>query len=227
MGNPEEPRKPAEVSVRVFGTDQDGKPFSENVTTADVSQHGVKLRGLTAKLKVDEVVGITYGKNKARFKVKWTGLPGTPTDGMIGLLNLSPDKPFWDFPLPQSGLDDSLSPRRNERRRWPRVKCSLSAELLAPGKSVIWGKTSDLSQGGCFVEMSVTLPIDTRLGIALWLGQTKLHLQGQIASLAPGFGNGVRFLGLSTQHQEQLRRFIESLTPKEPPPRPPLRRPGL
>src|ERR1700686_838274 len=100
MGNPNEPRKAVEVPVRVFGTDCDGKPFSENVTTVDASQHGVKLRGLQAKLRLDEVIGLTYAKNKARFKVKWIGAAGTPTAGVIGLLNLSPDKPFWDFPLP-------------------------------------------------------------------------------------------------------------------------------
>lgn len=228
MGNLNEPRKAVEVSVRVFGTDCDGKAFSENVITADVSQHGTKLRGLRVKLQVDEVVGLTYAANKARFKVKWIGSPGTPTEGLIGLLNLSPDKPFWDFPLPQSGLDDSLFPRSNDRRRWPRVKCSVSAELHPPGQAVIWGKASDLSQGGCFIEMAVPLPIDTRFDIALWLGETKLHLHGQVASLAPGFGNGVRFLGLSAANQEHLRRFIEPLLPSEPAPRvSSLKRPGL
>jgi hypothetical protein len=232
MGNANEPRKAVEVPVRVFGTDCDGKPFSENVTTVDVSQHGVKVRGLRAKLQLEEVIGVTYSNNKARFKVKWLGDPGTPTDGVIGLLNLSPDKPFWDFPLPQGGADPLLAPRINERRRWPRVKCSVSAEVhvsgqSVSGQSVIWAKASDLSQGGCFIEMAVPLPIDSRFDIALWLGETKLRLQGQVASLAPGFGNGVRFLGLSASNREHLRRFIEPLLPTEPAPRvSSLKRPG-
>jgi hypothetical protein len=219
MGNANEPRKAVEVPVRVFGTDCDGKPFSENVTTVDVSQHGVKLRGLQAKLRLEEVIGLTYANNKGRFKVKWIGAPGTPTGGVIGLLNLSPDKPLWDFSLPEGGADPLLAPRINERRRWPRVKCDVSAELHPPGQAVIRGKASDLSQGGCFIEMVVPFPIDTRFDISLWLGQTKLHLHGQVASLAPGFGNGVRFLGLSAPNQEHLRRFVEPLLPTEPVPR--------
>lgn len=228
MRSANEPRKAVEVPVRVFGTDCDGKPFSENVTTVDVSQHGVRLRRPRARLQLEEVIGLTYANNKGRFKVKWIGAPGTPTDGVIGLLNLSPDKPLWDFPLPQGGADPLLAPQINERRRWPRVKCDVSAELHPSGKAVIWGKASDLSQGGCFIEMGAPLPIDTRFDIALWLGQTKLHLHGQVASLAPGFGNGVRFLGLSASNQEHLRRFIEPLLPAEPAPRvSSLKRPGV
>lgn len=42
MGISNEPRKAVEVPVRVFGTDCDGKPFSENLTTVDVSLGGAK-----------------------------------------------------------------------------------------------------------------------------------------------------------------------------------------
>jgi hypothetical protein len=212
-----EPRRAVEVPVRVFGTDCDGKPFSENLTTVDVSLHGTKLRGLKAKLQVDEIIGLTYAKNKAHFRVKWIGTPGTATDGVLGLLNLTPSKPLWDFPLFQSEPETFDKKPVNERRRWPRVKCSVSVELHAPGQPMIWGKASDIGQGGCFVEMAIPLAKDARFDIALWLGESKLHLQGQIASVQPGFGNGVRFLGLTSEHQEHLRRFIETITPPEPP----------
>ena len=49
-----EPRKAVEVPVRIFGTDHDGKPFSENLITVDVSIHGAKLRGVKAKLQAEE-----------------------------------------------------------------------------------------------------------------------------------------------------------------------------
>ncbi len=214
MGSRCEPRKEAVVPVRIFGTDREGKVFSENVSTVDISHHGVKLRGVRASLKLDEIIGLTYGKNKGHFRVKWTGTPGTAAQGTAGLLNLSPEKPLWDFLLPQSGVDAFLARRNTERRRWPRVKCSISAELrLAGGAPVIWGKASDLSQGGCFIEIPIPLSADTRFDIALWLGETKLPLHGQVASVAPGFGNGVRFLNLSAESQEHLRGFIDSIKP--------------
>lgn len=213
MGNRREPRKPAALPVRIFGTDRDGKIFSENVVTIDVSQSGVKLGGVRAKLTVDEVIGLAYGANKVHFKIKWLGAPGTPAEGTVGLLNLTPEKPLWDFLLPRSDIDVFVSSRNTDRRRWPRVKCSISVELRPAGKPIIWGKASDLSQGGCFIEMSIPLPVGTKFDVALWLNETKLPLQGEIVSLAPGFGNGVRFLNVSAENQNHLSRFIQSITP--------------
>lgn len=210
-----EPRKAIEVPVRVFGTDCNGKPFYENLTTVDVSLQGAKLGGLKAKLQLDEIIGLTYGKNKAHFRVKWIGTPGTATEGVLGLLNLTPGKPLWDFPISQLDAETADIQPSGERRRWPRVKCSVSVEIRAAGEAIIWGKASDLSQGGCFIEMAIPLRNGISFDIALWLGEAKLHLQGQVVSVQPGFGNGVRFLGLTSEHQTHLRRFIETIAPHE------------
>ncbi len=152
MGKRREPRKPEEVPVRIFGTDRAGKIFSENVSTLDISQNGARLHGVKAQLKLDEIVGVTCGRNKVHFRVKWAGGAGTPADGQVGLLNLSPDKPFWDVPLPHGVIDNFQSTAADDRRKSVRVKCSISVELHSAGQ-IIWGRTSDLSQGGCFVEM--------------------------------------------------------------------------
>ena len=146
MGNRREPRKTVAVEVRIFGTDRDGKVFSESVKTIDVSRNGAKLGGLKANLRVDEIIGLTYGKNKVHFRVKWTGAPGTHTQGTVGLLNLTPEKALWDFPLPAGELDGYMQQRSVERRRWPRIKCSISVEIRPAGQAVIWGKASDLSK---------------------------------------------------------------------------------
>jgi hypothetical protein len=209
MGKRREPRKPVEVQVRIFGTDSGAKIFSENVTTVDVSQNGARLAGLRARPNVDEIVGVTYGKSKVHFRVKWVGEAATPAEGQVGLLNLTPEKPFWDFPLPASAAD----PFRNttDRRQSTRVKCSISVELRPSGQPVIWGKASDLSLGGCFVEMPIPLPVDSKFEIAVWLGDTKLRLQGQTASSSPGFGVGVRFIDVSPENQEFLRRHVLSI----------------
>ena len=211
MGKRREPRKLVEVRVRIFGTDRDGKIFSENVTTLDVSQNGARLAGVKAQLKVDEIIGITYGRNKVHFRVKWAGGPGTSAEGQTGVLNLSPDKPFWDFPLPHGVMDNFHSTVANDRRKSVRVKCSISVELHSAGQ-VIWGRTSDLSQGGCFVEMAIPLKAETKFEIVLWLGQSKLRLQAVVASASPGFGIGVCFSNVSPQDQEFLQGHIQALT---------------
>ena len=211
MGKRREPRKPVELPVRIFGTDCNGKIFSENLTTVDISQNGAKLQGLKARVKVDEIVGVTCGKNKVHFRVKWAGGPGTPDEGEVGLLNLSPEKPFWDVALPHAEVDNFQTTAANERRKSVRVKCSISVELRAAGQPVGWGQASDLSQGGCFVEMHIPLKIESKLEVVLWVDGSKLRLNGEVVSASPGFGIGVRFTNVSPQSQQLLQSHIQSL----------------
>ena len=208
MGKRREPRKAIELPLRIFGTDAGGKIFSENVTTIDVSQNGAGLRGVRARIQLDEIIGVMHGSNKVHFRVKWVGEPGTPKQGQIGLLNLMPGKPFWGLTLP-SAVWDNFRFAGKDRRKFVRVKCSISVELHPAGQPVIRGRASDLSVGGCFVEMPIALNVDTSLKIALWLGETKLRLKGEVASTARGFGIGVRFVNTSQQDQELLERHIK------------------
>ena len=147
-------------------------------------------------------------RTRSTFRVKWAGEPGSPKDGQIGLLNLTPEKPFWDFPLP-SGVIDNFRFADKDRRQSARAKCSIAAELHPVGQPVIWCKVSDLGLGGCFVEMPIPLRVDTEFEVALWLGETKLRLKGEVASTSPGFGIGVRFKNVSPENQEFLRRHIQ------------------
>ena len=213
MGQRREPRKPVAVSVRIFGTDAVGKIFSEKVTTVDVSQKGVKLAGVRVRVNVEEIVGLTYGKNRIHFRVKWAGDPGSLKDGQMGLLNLTPDKPFWDFPLPSEALDDFRFVGK-DRRQSARVKCSISAELHPAGQPMVRARVSDLSLGGCFIEMPLALPADMKLELALWLRETKVRLSGEVASTSPGFGIGVRFKNVSSVNQELLLGHFQEISRK-------------
>ncbi len=210
MGKRREPRMPIELPLRIFGTDAGGKIFSENVTTMDVSQNGAGLRGIRARIQLDEIVGVMHGSNKVHFRVKWVGEPGTPKQGQVGLLNLTPEKPFWGLTLP-SRASDNFQLAGKERRKSVRVKCSISVELHPAGQPVIRARASDLSVGGCFVEIPIPLKVNTSLEIALWLGETKLRLNGEVASTAPGFGSGMRFVNTSQQDQELLEQHITSI----------------
>ena len=204
MGKRHEPRKPVTVPVRIFGTDRQGRIFSENVTTIDVSKGGVRLAGVRAKPNLDEIIGLTYGRNKVHFRVKWIGEPGTPQEGQIGLQNLTPERLLWDFPLPHGAIDNFRIESMGDRRKSERIKCNVPVELRPDGEPTMWGKATDLSAGGCFVEMPIPLKPDARFEIALWLAGTKLRLQGSVASSAPGFGIGVRFLEVSAADREFL-----------------------
>jgi hypothetical protein len=211
MGKRCEPRKVVQVPVRIFGTDQKGRIFSESVTTLDVSRSGAKLSGVKAQVKVDEIIGLSCGQNKVHFRVKWAGQPGTPIEGQIGLINLSPERPLWDFHLPLGVMDTFRPEVRGERRKTPRVKCDVPVELRPEGEANMWGKASDISVGGCFVEMPIPLKPDTKFEIALWIGETKLRLRGEVASTAPGFGIGVRFVNVGAGEREILEKHVDAL----------------
>src|SRR5208337_5394678 len=105
MGRRSEPRKDARVPVRIFGTDSTGSVFSHKAITVNVSRNGVELAGVQSHLALDEIIGLTYGNNKVHFRVKWVGAPGTAKAGHVGLLNISPEKPLWDFALDPASPD--------------------------------------------------------------------------------------------------------------------------
>jgi len=212
MGQRREPRKEIALPVRIFGTDTSGKMFSENVSTVDVSREGAKLTGVQAEIKPGEIIGMTYKQTKGRFTVKWVGQPGTPQQGQIGLLSLSPDRPIWDFPLAGPGFDEHRRhSKATERRKHPRLKCINSAELHPNNQTApIWGKAVDLSMGGCYIEMPIPLPEGTKLKLAIWIKEVKLWAQGKVVSSRPGFGIGIEFTEISAEDTERLKQFIQS-----------------
>jgi hypothetical protein len=214
MGQRREPRTESKLPVRIFGTDANGQIFSENVFTVDISRTGAKLSGVQAQIKPSEIIGLTYGQAKGRFTVKWVGQPGTLKAGQIGLVNLTPEKSIWNVTLPVARVDPYRAQMTgSDRRQHPRMKSTNSVQLHPEGQAApIWGKAADLSTGGCFVEMSIPLPIGTKLKIGLWLKETKLLLQGKVVNSRPGFGIGVQFTEVPEADGEKLRSFLSSIT---------------
>jgi hypothetical protein len=211
MGKRREPRKEIKVPVRIFGTDRGGQIFSEKVFTSNVSQQGVLLTGVQSQPNPDEIIGLTYGQTKGHFRVRWVGQGGTAQAGQLGLRNLAPEKPFWDFPLPPPGFDGSVRDA-HDRRTSPRVKCANSVEVYPAGETApIRTKTADLSLGGCFLEMPNPLPKGTQVRIALWIKESKIWANGEVVTSTPGFGIGVKFSQIAEQDKNQLKQFVGSM----------------
>jgi hypothetical protein len=213
-GKRSEPRKDVEVPVRIFGTDSNGKIFSERVTTLKVSRRGVELRGVQAQLKIGEMIGLSYGQNKINFRVVWMGEPGTPKAGFAGLQNTAPDKTLWDFPLPTGAADDyrPQAGTASERRKYPRLKCATSVELHPSQGTQIWGKTTELGEGGCYIEMPIPLKQGEKLKIGIWIEQVKLWAQGTVTTSTPGFGIGIKFTEFAEPDRERLKQFLRTIT---------------
>lgn len=212
MGRRREPRKEFQAPVRIFGTDSSGKTFSAKAATVNVSQQGIELSGVEARLKIDEVIGLTYGQNRAHFRVRWVGKPGTPKAGHVGLLNTSPEKPLWDFALPPQGPDPH-QPQLPQQRKHPRFKCNNSVELHTPNGASFWARIADLSLGGCFVEMAIPQQPGARVNVGIWIGETKVWADCEVAYSTPGFGIGLKFIRVSESDLERIRQFLAPLAP--------------
>ena len=90
-----EPRTAREASVRIFGLDAVGHPINKMAWTVDISRRGVRLKGITFRVRPGETVGVRYGTEKARYKVVWIGDPATPLQGEMGLLCMESDRVIW------------------------------------------------------------------------------------------------------------------------------------
>ena len=210
MGRRREPRKKMQARVRIFGTNSSGQVFSEEAVTVNISQQGVGLSGVRSKLNPGEIIGLSYGKNRVHFRVRWVGEPGTGNAGHVGLLNISPDKPLWEFQLPSS-QPDNYQLKVSDQRKYTRFKCNNSVELHTQDGSTFWATISDLSIGGCYVEMAIPLPPGTKLRMGIWIGENKTWADCEVAFSTPGFGTGVTFNRISEEDIERIRQFLGTL----------------
>jgi len=100
-----------------------------------------------------------------------------------------------------------------ERRKYPRNKIAVQVELrLEDAPAPTHTQTSDLSLGGCYVEMSFTLAVGSKVDMALWLGDDKVLAKGVVITQHSYFGNGFQFVNLAPADQSKLARFLGSLS---------------
>ena len=212
MGRRCQPRKVVEVGVRIFGTDGDGKIFSAKVVTVNLSRQGAELGGVCAKLGFADIIGLSYGNNRAHFRVKWVGEGSKATSGCLGLVNIAPEKPLWDFPLPPDAVDN-YQPTMAEHRKERRYRCQSSVEVHVPGGASFWGTVADLSVGGCYVEIPIPLELGKHLKVGIWLGTAKAWAEARVTHTTPGLGVGMKFTEISQSDLDQIRQFVRNLAP--------------
>jgi hypothetical protein len=91
------------ISVRIWGLDGEGKVFTQNAKTINITPGGARLFGVTAKLSPGFTIGLQCGSLKGRFVVVWVGEAGSSFEGQIGLRSV--DSGIWGVPLPKPAED--------------------------------------------------------------------------------------------------------------------------
>lgn len=95
------------------------------------------------------------------------------------------------------------------RRDGKRFPCKLGAEVYAVGTTIPNRCTlSDISEGGCYVEMPSPLTGDPKVEIVVRTADTKFRIQGEVLTTHPGFGMGVRFLLRNSAEREEVQRLL-------------------
>ena len=97
-----------------------------------------------------------------------------------------------------------------EHRKFPRSKVAIQVELKSEGAAMpSRTETADLSLGGCYIEMSFTLQVGTKLDLGLWLDDERIATKAVVVTHHPQFGNGMEFHDMSQEDQAKLDRFLK------------------
>ena len=82
-------------------------------------------------------------------------------------------------------------------------------ELRAAGSDVSTrASTSDISLGGCYVEMMFTLDRGVQVEMILHIGEPIVVL-GTVVTCDPHVGNGIEFSKILPEDEQELRRYLE------------------
>jgi CheY-like chemotaxis protein len=108
--------------------------------------------------------------------------------------------------------DSKLVSNAGNRRGELRFACKLGAEVYRLGETVPHRCTlSDISEGGCYVEMPSPLTGQSGLEILVRTADTKLRIRGEVLTTHPGFGMGVRFTFRDSVEREEILRLLAVL----------------
>jgi CheY-like chemotaxis protein len=104
-----------------------------------------------------------------------------------------------------------------DNRRQTRYACRLGAEVFQAGSSVRnYCHLSDLSPGGCYLEMPLVFEQGSAVEITVRTHEMKLRLSGEVKASHPGYGMGISFK-LNTKEErlgvQQLVDFVAAATP--------------
>src|SRR5579862_3344799 len=113
---------------------------------------------------------------------------------------------------PESALARLRSAPGN-RRGQSRHACRLGADVYRVGVGVPHrASLTDISAGGCYVEMSSPFPEGTEVEIVVRTQQMKLRTRGVVQSVHPGFGMGVQLTLTSREDRDHVESLIRLLS---------------
>jgi hypothetical protein len=112
-----------------------------------------------------------------------------------------------------TNMTESGVPSGQERRRFPRYRCQGSAEICSElGGAHQWGTFTDLSQGGCYIEMPAPLSLNQFAYLNLTVDDLSFSATGKVVVVHPMFGMGVIFTAMDPESIAILAQIMRRLS---------------
>jgi hypothetical protein len=210
VGPWQEERIAVNVDIRVWGTDANGRAFSQPARAQNISASGALLCEIEHDLKIGDTIGVQTSQKKTRCKVVWARNTRSIQKIQVGVQLLSKlECPWIDF-LPKSNQDAAMS--APGCRRWARHKIGF-AIALHDERTLLRLTATDISGRGCYVEMLSPFPIGTGLGAELWIGTERVTTRALVRTCDPRVGMGIEFVGLKAEDQRRFQDYLQAINP--------------
>jgi CheY-like chemotaxis protein len=174
-------RIPVQIPIAING---------QPTTTFDLSEGGMAIRGARSSLRDGAFrLSFTLPDSSAMIETKgeiaWEG-----TNGQTGIrfVELSADakqqlKAWLNRNVPESEKED------------PPIHCRLT----------------DLSSGGCYVEINTPFPAGARVGLSMRVAEVAVRAEGVVRVMHPDIGMGIEFTQRTAEQRGQVEKFIREL----------------
>jgi hypothetical protein len=115
-----------------------------------------------------------------------------------------------DSPNAQPSTPDAIE---HDSRLHHRYTLQVQIELRVEGVDAPTRlETTDLSLGGCYVQLLMPLSVGIRVQATLWLDSYAIVIHGRVVTRHPQFGNGIMFLEFEGQAEQLLKRYLDAIT---------------
>src|SRR5437868_5239303 len=177
----------------------------ETPVTIQVNDGAGQLRAVTTDLgEGGMAIQLAHRPKKLGSVAIQFSLPGTP-DNMECTGEVA-----WEDAGRQVGLRFvNLAPEMRDRlRAWLETSAPEFEEDDPPAPC----KLTDLSLGGCYLEIPSPFPARTRIILSMQVDGQQTRAEGVVRVMHPELGMGIEFTPITDQQREQVEKFIQVLT---------------
>ncbi|HEX6505770.1 MAG TPA: PilZ domain-containing protein [Terriglobales bacterium] len=210
-----EPRIDTDLTIRAWGMDSAGKPFTQPAKAHNISSQGALVSGIDAPLKPGDIIGIQYEQKKARCRVVWVVDAGGILKTQAGLQLLEGQECPWKEVLARPPAPGRVATAQGiNRRRRQRHRISFHLELRDERTSVPLRVTAtDISGNGCYIETLTPFAIGTNLKVQFWLEDERIDSTAVVRTCDPAVGMGIEFVGLTPVLQDRFQHILDKMDP--------------